>query len=297
MGNLKTMAIVALSVIAIGLFLFTGIRLKPPNNPLIIMTHNVGTFNSKVPEMKQVVELISQTGSLDILLLQEVPGILQTWNLADNLTLRHFIFMPYSPSKTGGLAVISRFPLRLVQFFHLIPYGAMAIEANVESRKMLLITVHFRRVAGVRVSETGIDLSWRKALKLLINELTNETLRTQAVKEVLTWISTHSYEDIIIAGDFNSVPLSKTIRTINSSFKDALWPGLDYFRGSYKNLPFFIEPRIDYIFHSPRLKCTSAEIIKNSSGDHFPIKAVFDMGEKTDEAMPLEIERAIENIS
>lgn len=289
MGNFKTKAIIALSVIAIGLFLFTEIRLKLPNNPLIIMTHNVGTFNSKVPEMKQVAELISQTGSLDILLLQEVPGILQTWNLADNLTLKHFIFIPYSPSKTDGIAVLSRFPLRLIQFFHLIPYGAMAIEANVYSRKILLITVHFRRVAGVRVSETKIDLSWRKALKILLNELTNETLRTQAVKEILAWISTNSYEDIIIAGDFNSVPLSKTIRAINSSFKDALWPGLDYFRGSYKNLPFSFEPRIDYIFHSPGLKCTSAEIIKKSSGDHFPIKAVFDIEVKMDEPMPLGI--------
>ena len=157
----------------------------------------------------------------------------------------------------------------------------MAVEADVEGRKILLLTVHLERVAGVRVSKTKIDLSWKTALKILKHELTQETPRTRAVKELLAWISAHSYEDIIIAGDFNTVPFSKTIRTINGSFKDALWPGLNYLKGSYNNLPFSIDPRIDYIFHSPELKCFAADIIGYSLGDHFPVKAVFDMRGKS----------------
>ena len=104
----------------------------------------------------------------------------------------------------------------------------------------------------------------------------------------MAWISTQSYEDIIIAGDFNTVLFSKTIRTINSRFNYVLWPGLDYFKGPYNNLPFSIEPRIDYIFHSPGLKCFKADIVGNSSGDHFPVKAVLYMREKAYEPMTLE---------
>ena len=196
------------------------------------------------------------------------------------MRLMHCIFAPYASGR-DGLAVISRFPLRMVHFFQFIRYGAMAVEADVGSRKMLLLNVHLKRVAGVRVSETEIDLSWKTAFKILKRELTQETLRTRAVKGLLAWISTHSYEDIIIAGDFNTVPFSKTIRTINGRFKDALWPGLNYFKGSYNNLPFSVEPRIDYIFHSPGLKCYSADIIADSSGDHFPVKAIFEMPGKS----------------
>jgi endonuclease/exonuclease/phosphatase family metal-dependent hydrolase len=167
----------------------------------------------------------------------------------------------------------------LVHHFHSIRYAAIAVEADIGSRKILLLTVHLERVAGVRLSETKINLPWKTAFKILMHELTHETERTRAVKELLTWISTQSVEDIIIAGDFNTVPFSKTIRTINVWFSDVLWPGLKYFKGSYKNLPFSIEPRIDYIFHSPGLKRFSADIIGNSLGDHFPVKAVFDVRE------------------
>jgi endonuclease/exonuclease/phosphatase family metal-dependent hydrolase len=244
------------------------------------MTHNVGTFNSKAPDMKRVAELISRTGPVDILLLQEVPDVSQAWNFTDDLTLKHCIFAPYS-SGPDGLAIISRFPLRPVHFFDFNRYAAMAVEADVGSRNMLLLNVHLQRVISLRISETDIILPWKTALKILCKELTQETPRTRAVKKLLAWISIHSYKDIIIAGDFNTVPFSKTIRTINGKFKDALWPGLNYFNGSYNKLPFFIEPRIDYIFHSPGLKCFSADIIEDSSGDHFPVKAVFDMLEKS----------------
>jgi endonuclease/exonuclease/phosphatase family metal-dependent hydrolase len=75
MGNLKFRILVALVVIAFGLFMFQEIRSKPPNNPLIVMTYNVGMPNSMVPDMKRVAELIGGIGPLDILLLQEVPGV------------------------------------------------------------------------------------------------------------------------------------------------------------------------------------------------------------------------------
>jgi endonuclease/exonuclease/phosphatase (EEP) superfamily protein YafD len=280
MGRLNIIALFVLSFIVIGIVLFHEVHGIAPDRPMTIMTYNVGTFNSKVPDMKQVAELIGRTGSLDILLLQEVPSVLHARELANDLTLPHCIFAPY-PSKNDGLAVISRFPLRLVHFFHFIRYGAMAAEADVGSRKILLLTVHLQRVAGVRVSETEIDLTWKTAFKILKKELTQETPRTRAAKELMAWISTHSFEDIIIAGDFNTIPLSKTIRAINGGFKDALWPSLNYFKGSYKILPFSIEPRIDYIFHSPGLKCFSADIVGDSSGDHFPVKAVFNMPGKS----------------
>jgi len=52
---------------------------------LAVMTFNVGTFNAEPPDMIRVGELISRTGTPEVLLLQEVPEKKQASFLADNL--------------------------------------------------------------------------------------------------------------------------------------------------------------------------------------------------------------------
>ena len=127
------------------------------------------------------------------------------------------------------------------------------------------------------MTETGIDLTIGTALRLLKNELVQETSRSRSVEELLSWVSAQNYEKIIIGGDFNTVPFSTAVRKMNGRFKDTLWPGLNYFAGSYNKLSLPIKPRIDYIFHSPGLKRITASVIKESAGDHYPVRAVFDL--------------------
>lgn len=253
------------------------------NNPgiqseasLSVVTFNVGTLDSTQPRMVKVSEILSENGIPDILLLQEVPD--KNWldSVAGALEYSYQAFGPYKTESGGGLAVLSRYPVNFLKVFHLNIYAAMAAECLIGNKKTLLLCVHLERIEGVQISNGMIKMSLNEALSLLKKELTQETDRTRAVKELLSWIESQSYSHVIVAGDFNTVPFSKTIREVNLRYEDALWPSLSYFHGTYNESPLPIQPRIDYIFHSPDLKCTDAGIIGESAGDHYPVWAIFD---------------------
>ena len=140
--------------------------------------------------------------------------------------------------------------------------------------KMLICSVHLERIKGIGISETGVNISFYQAFEFMQDEVYTETDRTRAVAELLSWISSQKYEHIILAGDFNTIPVSRTIRKTLSRYQDCLWPGMDYLTGTYNHLPWPLTPRIDYIFHSANLKCTRAIVVKESAGDHYPVRAV-----------------------
>ena len=66
----------------------------------------------------------------------------------------------------------------------------------VVSKKMLICSVHLERIAGIGISETGVDISFYQAFKFMIDEISMETDRTRAVAELLFWISSQEYESI-----------------------------------------------------------------------------------------------------
>lgn len=197
-------------------------------------------------------------------------------DLAGTLNYQYHTFAPYRIGVDGGLAVLSCHPVRLLRIFHFRGYAAMAVKAEIGNEPHLLLSVHLKRINSIRIKKRKIDLPWRKALSLLWDEVTKDTDRTQAIEELIAWIKVQPYTHVIVAGDFNTIPFSKSIRTLNRDLNDALWPSLAYFRGTYNQAPLPIRPRIDFIFHSPNLKCTDAGIIRESAGDHYPVWAEFD---------------------
>jgi len=203
-------------------------------------------------------------------------GSLPIRKLAESLQMEFSVFESY-PSGTDGLAIISKHPLKKLKTFYFGGYASLAAEGDIEGEKVLLLSVHLERVEGVRVTETAVELPWITALTLLRREMTRLTTRTEAVEEVLAWLEMQEYEHVIIAGDFNTVPFSKAIRKMGKVYDDALWPSVDYLTGSYNKLSLPIKPRIDYIFHSQGLRCITASVIKESAGDHYPVRAVFDL--------------------
>ena len=71
-------------------------------------------------------------------------------------------------------------------------------------------------------------------------------------------------------------------------FDDALWPSLSYLTGSYNKLSLPIKPRIDFIFHSPEIQCQEASVIKESAGDHYPVRALFNIHPQITQITPNE---------
>ena len=219
----------------------------------------------------------------DLLLLQEVPGEKLAVKLAENLGLANHLYSSYKPGGKGnyGMAIMSRYPLMKPEMLHLHGYATFTAEMVVEGESYRIGSVHLERIKPIRINEYSAELSWKEALRLLKTEIVEDTPRSRGIDELLSWLSSRESEHVIIGGDFNTVPFSKAIRKMGKIYDDALWPSVDYLTGSYNKLSLPIKPRIDYIFHSTGLKRITASVIKESAGDHYPVRAVLEIEGRT----------------
>ncbi len=139
---------------------------------------------------------------------------------------------------------------------------------------VLLQEVRGKNMA-IAFKDGGVEITWGDALKLLTREISKETVRSRSVVELLEWIGSRKTESVIIGGDFNTVIYSTAIRRMSAVFEDALWGFGDYFTGSYAKSTLPVDPRLDFLFHSPDMQCREASVIRKSAGDHYPVRAVF----------------------
>jgi len=138
-----------------------------------------------------------------------------------------------------------------------------------------ICSVHLDRIDAIAVKDDGVQISWGEALSLLTSEMTEETVRSRSVDELLEWIGSGGAESVIIGGDFNTVLYSMAIRRMAAVFDDALWDSQDYFTGTYLKSTLPVNPRLDFLFHSSDMVCHGAYVVKKSAGDHYPVRAVF----------------------
>ncbi|EFK09181.1 conserved hypothetical protein [delta proteobacterium NaphS2] len=144
-----------------------------------------------------------------------------------------------------------------------------------EGRKLRLCSVHLDRIDSIDVDQRGAHLSWDEAISLLARETTDETVRSRCVKELLAWAGS---DRVIIGGDFNTVFCSKAVRKMETVFKDALAGTSDYLTGTYTKSGLPVAPRLDFLFYSKKLACLKAHVVRESAGDHYPVKAEFCFG-------------------
>ncbi len=247
------------------------------SNPLEVMTYNIGDLNGPQPLLKNVAKVIKNHGVPDLLMVQEIAGKKAVSRLAHMLGLGHFTYSNYK-GKKHGLAILSRIPITEPQTFYFKTsnkgYGIISGDILIDGHNVTIYSVHLDRIDPIKIKAQKIDIGWETALRFLKTELLEETVRSRSVDELIAWLN-KSKSNIIIGGDFNTVPFSKTIRKMNQAFDDALWPSWNYLTTSYQKFPLPIAPRIDYLFHSPAIKCSNAVIIKAGPGDHYPVKAAF----------------------
>ena len=246
------------------------------NTQLVVMTYNIGTLNGDRIGLDKIVKAVKRKALPDLLLLQEVHSEKEAIDLAKNLGFEHYIYSNYESGK-DGLAIMSRYGLCKSGIIYLNKYAALAAEILINGRSVLVCSVHLERIRPIEIKNNMVELPWKTALQFLLTELTQDTPRSRAVDKLLPWLAGRQSDCIIVGGDFNTVPFSKSIRKMEKVFDDALWPSLDYLTGSYRKISLPITPRIDYIFHSPDMKCNAASVIKESAGDHCPVLAVFEL--------------------
>jgi endonuclease/exonuclease/phosphatase family metal-dependent hydrolase len=248
---------------------------------LAVMTYNVGTLHGTKLAFGEIVNAVKDGGKPDLLLLQEIPNEEMVEEIARSLGLRYHVYAGYRAHGKGyGLAIVSSRPLVNPEMHYLKPYGHAALIAQMKQDEecVLVCSVHLERVRCLKKGKDGFQMSWKEALSLLRDEMTAETPRSGAVEELVALLNAHRSERVIVGGDFNTVPFSTAIRKMGKCYEDALWLRTDYLTASYKKVSFPIKPRIDYIFYSGGMRCCSASVIKKGCGDHYPVRAVLDIG-------------------
>jgi endonuclease/exonuclease/phosphatase family metal-dependent hydrolase len=151
--------------------------------------------------------------------------------------------------------------------------GALTADIIVGNKNVQVVNVHLDSIRPITISEGKVTVNFRSILKFLKKEMWGDSVRSRSARELVQWLGEKKAVNVIMGGDFNTVPFSKTIRIIESVFDDALWPSFDYFTGTYKKLNFPVSPRIDFLFFSPNLYCRDASILPMSPGDHLPVRA------------------------
>jgi endonuclease/exonuclease/phosphatase family metal-dependent hydrolase len=247
------------------------------------MTYNIWDLIGRQPAVVDIANAIRCEGMPDLIMLQEVRGENMAVLLSKALGLSHHLYLGLHVHgvEDFGLAMISRYPLNNSKFLYFknsrMGRAALSADVIVNGRKVCVCTVHLDRIDSIKIHKTGIEISWGGALRVLINEILKDTVRSRSAEELLGWIGSGNPDGLIIGGDFNTIIYSKTIRKIARFFKDALLYSQDYFTGSYLRGPLPVGPRLDFLFHSSDVECLGASVVKKSAGDHYPVRADFDM--------------------
>jgi endonuclease/exonuclease/phosphatase family metal-dependent hydrolase len=217
---------------------------------ITVLTMNVGDAGRRVFPVAETAACILDGGRPDILLLQEMPGGLA------GAALRKALGYPYecraesAAGKLGALMVLSAHPVLESRQIALPSarkgVGALCVVLGIAGESVLACSVHLDEVAPkTRNVEGQVVLGARELFELLWIELFTETVRTQGAKALTEAIGRDAARmPVILAGDFNTVPGSRTIRYLTGRYKDACWPSTAWFYGTYHKVAFPLSPRI-----------------------------------------------------
>jgi len=238
-----------------------------------VMSFNVGGSSIvHPPPIKEVVKIIKLENP-DIVFIQETKSIKRLKKIAAALD---YYFLPNTSNKKyTDASILSRFPITLKEMLTLKGWNknthAILGEIKIKDKPILVISVHLKNIILKKDKNRHITTNILKLLEVLLRETFLENYRSIGVEQLVKNISKYNYENIIIGGDFNSVPFSKAIRKMRTYFKDCSWLNKSFFQSSVKAKFLFFPIKVDYIFVSNNLECSGTKILQESPSDHFPI--------------------------
>jgi endonuclease/exonuclease/phosphatase family metal-dependent hydrolase len=208
----------------------------------------------------------------DILAFQEFP-VARTGERVRRrlraLGYSHEALFVYDHSRTEsssqGMAVYSRFPIVSRAEVPLAPVmeGRLlgTVELEVEGRALRLGVVHF--------PNSDIHMVGKRAS--LAGELTGENERTVQARALLGVLRPWRDGALVLAGDFNTFPLSSAWRLLRGEYHDA-FPVTRWHDGTFQIRPG-LEVKIDHIFHTARVRGLEARVLPLAGSDHRPVFA------------------------
>ncbi|MBF0202655.1 MAG: endonuclease/exonuclease/phosphatase family protein [Desulfamplus sp.] len=250
-------------------------------NSINVITCNTGNLgSSKRLDSAELANYLKSCGEYDIYFLQEVAGESAAHYLADKLDMPDHLFLKDQKRKQG-IAILSRWKIKSSDhiYFTVSPrgYGAISADIEINSQTIKFVNIHLDRYDNVSIKNGDVGFNVVSMVDFMKEELFSESIRSRSIMELMEWLlpDINEKNHIIVAGDFNTVPLSKTIKLMKSKFNDTISEFKNMSKGTYirHRAPFPV--RIDYIFYTKNLLCLYSAIIEKSPGDHYPVVASF----------------------
>lgn len=260
---------------------------EPLNHSLRIITYNthrMGEFK-KVPDNHVIQYLLQQEA--DIICLQEVEVYHNTQYLTlDELReafkvypYTYFDFSVYNSKRQFGNVVFSRYPLINKQT---VRYSSRAnissrCDIVIDSDTLRLITNHLEsnRIEPKdwiwSEDENNLDMS-STAQNIQQKYESAKNLREEQARKVHDEVKASPYP-VIVVGDINDIPLSKTYRILSNGLTDS------FLATSWWNLGttyvwHHIGLRIDYVLISKTLHPIECKIDEVHYSDHYPLQVL-----------------------
>lgn len=274
----------------------------PTDRTLRVITYNVGGAVSGPTPPEHVGGALEGTPPADIYVLQEIWSRQHLSGIAELLESGE---VPRGAGARGGppafhtayapslrIGILSAVPLSDCRVFHprgaSAKYGAFRCEVAVspgaaveaagarhDAPALAVVGVHLDPIDKERTEAGLVRMGFVRSVRAVLREALTSTSRSRAAREIESWLSSWDDERVIVAGDFNTVPFTRTIRHMNRHFEEALRGTGDYLDGTYWKVDGRILPRIDFIFYSGALERLDASIIEEQAGDHYPVVAEF----------------------
>lgn len=240
--------------------------------PLKIITFNLFPYNQRLDEV--VAWIIEEDA--DIVLLQETPE-----TIGDAFAPLDAVYSYKAiQSHENGYLIYSRYPItQQPESYYTDEFGwylHQRVELDVKEQTLVLYNVHTKMPHRV---EPHINLPVIPDFVLRYDE----TTRNQQIERLVAEIEAEEYP-VVMTGDFNMGEYAAVYPTLSTNLTDAYriagrgfgftWPG-----GSSEELPNVLPSlvRLDYVWHTARLKTVSAQVGPRIGSDHLPLVVTLDL--------------------
>ncbi len=238
-----------------------------------IFAGNAWAHNAQ-PELLE--QRLRESGA-DVLCLEEIMPDLAAILLPKLRDLYPYEAFQKDANRKGDNFTLSKYPMVSSDYIELgMPYTASPVRVviNVDGHLVAVYTVHLLWPVAKEFA-TNYSMDWNMRVLLGFDD----TLRNQQIDRLLSHLKSEPYP-YILAGDFNTSDFSVTYSKLTASLHDSFAEGGVGLGGSWpvahaRGLPSWLPPliRIDYIWHSDRLRTIRAWQGEETGSDHLPLIA------------------------
>ena len=276
------------------------LRPDKPEGTIKLMSYNVMGFAyhiHKKGEPNHIIEYINNENP-DIVCLQEyfinkknpMANEAAIQKAFTNYPYKRAIYFDQSDNFEYGVAVFSKYPITdAKRIKYKSAYnGSGLFTLDINGKTVSLINNHLE---SNRITQKDKEFyqSLRKGnigsetLGSLKNSIVGRLrpaylLRAQQADSIVQTVKNLQTDYLLVCGDLNDTPISYTRRKVQGSLDDAFVSHGSGLGISYNADYFWF--RIDYIFHSPKVKTADCYIDRSiKTSDHYPVLCYFNLDE------------------